>query len=155
MYVRRPPDERLSDIVADLFEGVMIGADRVGGQTVTRPSPNTLIISRKRTGHLVVLACLTLFPIGLLALLTRRTETLTIRVDERHDGFEVSALGEGDPAIMGALERFLAELVGRARRAEPGIAALAFGEQSRAREHHPLVGTREALSLPGLKAASG
>jgi hypothetical protein len=130
MYVRRPAGERLSDAVSDLFDGVMVGVDQVGGLTVNRPSANTLVISRKRTGRLVVMACLVLFPIGLLTLLARRTETLTIRVDERHDGFEVSALGEGDPAIIGALERFLAEMVGHAGRPESATSAVPSGGRS-------------------------
>jgi hypothetical protein len=129
MYLRRPAEERLSDTLVDLFESVVLSAEQVGGQTVNRPSPNTLVISRKRTGFLVVFVCLTLFPIGLLALLARRTETLTITVDERHDGFEVSALGEGDPAIMGGLERFLAELAAPTRRAGPVLSVVAPGER--------------------------
>lgn len=110
-YERRPLEERFSQNVATLFQSVVVSVNQLGGHTVRRPSPNTLVISRKTTGLVGVLACVILFPFGFLALLPRRTKILTITVDKRDDGFEVSALGEGDPAIIGALERFLAEMV--------------------------------------------
>lgn len=94
----------------DVFNSIMVGVNQKGGQTVTWPNPNTLVISRRAAGFLMVLACIVLFPFGLLALLARRTEVLTISAQERDGRLFVSALGEGDPFIITALNKFLAAM---------------------------------------------
>jgi len=136
-YERRPAEERFSDNVAKLFRSVTVSVYAAGGQTVQRPSPNTLVISSKRTGVLVVAVCILLFPLGLLALLARRTERLTITVDERADGFEVSALGQGDPAIIAALETFLAEMVSPDGRLEAKTSPVSSPARGDRRELRP------------------
>ncbi len=92
---------------AQVFESVLIGVNQRGGQTVNRPDTNTLVISRRHATLLIILCCVVLFPIGLLALLGRRTEVITVTTEERDDGVVVSAVGEGDKLIVGALETFL------------------------------------------------
>ena len=93
--------------VARVLEQVMECVNRVGGQTVTRPTPNTLVISRKSTGCLILLVCVVLFPIGLLALLARKNEVLTITVEEQDGKLVASAVGEADPKIASWVEAFL------------------------------------------------
>jgi hypothetical protein len=105
---------------SDVFERIMVGVNQRGGQTVTWPSPTTLVVTRRSAGCLIVLACIIFFPIGLLALLARKTETLTVRIEEREGRLWLSALGEGDPQIVAALKAFLADMVGTAESSQPG-----------------------------------
>jgi hypothetical protein len=82
--------------VSDVFQSVMVAVKKLGGQTVTRPSPNTLVIESRAAGAFS------------WAALSRR-QALTITVEERDGRLFLSAIGEGNTHLVNALERFIAD----------------------------------------------
>ncbi len=92
----------------DLFNQVSAGVSLVNGQHIASVGSETMTISRKKTGGWIILVCILLFPIGLLALLARQTETITVTARDTPDGVRVSASGQGDDRVVS----FLQELVG-------------------------------------------
>jgi hypothetical protein len=81
----------------EFIQQVASAATAISGQSVTRPRPDTVVITRKHADALIVALCILLFPIGLLALLWRKTETLTVTVEEKEGDLIASAIGQGDP----------------------------------------------------------
>ncbi len=91
----------------DLFNQIAAGVAVFGGQTVSTVGTETLVVSRKKTGALIVLICIFLFPIGLLALLARTTETITVTARDVDGAVVASASGAGDEHVV----EFLSELL--------------------------------------------
>lgn len=91
---------------ADLFNQIAAGVSLVNGQTLASIGAETLTISRKHAGGAIVAICILLFPIGLLALLARQTETITVTAKDTADGVTASVSGRGDERVTD----FLADL---------------------------------------------
>jgi len=93
---------------SDLFNQIAAGVSLVNGQTLGSVGSETLTISRKHAGFVIVLICILLFPIGLLALLARQTETITVTAKESDAGVVASVNGRGDARVVDFLADLLA-----------------------------------------------
>lgn len=92
---------------ADLFNQIAAGVSLVNGQSLSTIGTETLRISRKHAGLAIILGCVLLFPIGLLFLLARQTETISVTATESEGGVTASAVGTGDPQVVSFLNELL------------------------------------------------
>ena len=92
---------------ADLFNQVSAGIALVSGQQLNATGSDTLTISRKHATGVIIVLCIILFPIGLLALLARPTETITVVAKASDDGVKATATGNGDDAVISFLNELL------------------------------------------------
>ncbi len=92
---------------SDLFNQISAGVSLVNGQHVNTVGAETLTITRKKTGVWIILVCILLFPIGLLALLARQTETISVVARDDAGGVRVAANGQGDDQVVDFLNDLL------------------------------------------------
>ena len=75
---------------------------------------DALSVSRKHTTGVILLVCILLFPIGLIALAARPTETLNVHAADGTDGgLVVSLTGNGDGKVIMAMLNRLQAISGR------------------------------------------
>lgn len=86
--------------VGDLFAQMTAAVNVIPGQSVNLVNPTTLEIKRKHTTGVILVLCILLFPLGLLALLARPTETITVNASEDDGKVRASASGQGDERVI-------------------------------------------------------
>ena len=95
-----------SDILNQLSSGVSV----VKGQKLNAPARNATVSHKVTTGLIAVLFVILLllfFPLALLVLLARPTETITIHARAVDGVVRVSATGDGDPKVVAFLNEYL------------------------------------------------
>ena len=76
-------NETKAKSVGDLFAHMTAAVSAVAtGQAIAPSGPTTLEIKRKHTTGVILAVCIVLFPLGLLALMVRPTETIPITATE-------------------------------------------------------------------------
>jgi len=89
----------------DLFAHLTAAVSAVAaGQAIAPSSATTLEIKRKHTTGVILVICIILFPIGLLALLARPTETITVTSTEVNGTVRANATGTGDQKVIEAVK---------------------------------------------------
>jgi len=104
IYDRETKAKSVGDLFAHLTAGVSAVA---AGQTIAPQNPTTLEINRKHTTGVILVICIILFPIGLLALLARPTETIRITATEADGKVRATATGNGDKRVIEAVRLVL------------------------------------------------
>jgi hypothetical protein len=94
-----------------VMQTLIAAATGAGGYTPTIAGPNSLILTRKYWPTWVIVVAIVgtlLFLIGLLALLIRNTETLTVTLSESGQGTRVQVAGLATPELAARLSSVLA-----------------------------------------------
>ncbi len=127
-YVQNVKVSHKPDDVMQYFVSATAGAS---GYTITTAGPNTLVLTRKYIptwAVVVAIVGLAFFLVGLLALLFKETETLTINLSEVEGGTKVSIAGVADAEMVARLNAGLSNLQPLQRRPEtapPEVAGVA------------------------------
>jgi hypothetical protein len=96
---------------ADVFATITATAERIKPYRVTSPAADTLVLTRRVTPTwAVVLAVIGLlvFMLGLLFLLVKTTEVITVRAENVEESVRVTAVGTGSAEMIRFLEDLLA-----------------------------------------------
>jgi hypothetical protein len=100
----------------EVMQAFVIGTAGVGGYTVNQAGPGTLILTRRYWPVWVLVVAVLgalFFLIGLLVLLYRETETLTVTVRPAPGGSEVHLSGTVSPDMSMRLSALLSHLSGQ------------------------------------------
>jgi len=95
---------------AEIVAGVTAAAGTQKTYRVAAPSPSTVMLTWRRTPTwAVVLALIGIFVflLGLLFLLVKETDTITVNCSDVEGGVRVSAVGAGSPEMVEFLQAFL------------------------------------------------
>lgn len=92
----------------DFLNQVTAAAGVAQGLTVMPATQDSVTISRKVTPGWVIVVCILLFPIGLLALLARKLETLSVVAFQDGDTVRATLSGASDPVFVGWLQDVVA-----------------------------------------------
>ena len=95
---------------ADLFATITAGAEAVKPYKVTSPTADSLLLTWRRTpgwAWALALASLVVFLLGLLFLLIKSTDVITVRAENVGDDVKVSAVGTGSAEMIRFLEGVL------------------------------------------------
>ena len=84
----------------DFLNQVTAAAGVAQGLTVMPATQDSVTISRKVTPGWVIVVCILLFPIGLLALLARKLETLSVVAFQDGEAVKATVSGAGDPVFV-------------------------------------------------------
>lgn len=101
-------EAKSAQTVSDLFNQISAGVAVVSGQTIATDGNHDLTISRRHATTAIIIICIVLFPLGLLALLVRPTETITVRAKQEDGKVIASVDGNGDDHVVS----FLRDLLG-------------------------------------------
>jgi hypothetical protein len=91
----------------DVMQQIISATASAPGYTVTMGGNHTLILTRKYTPQWAIVVAVIgifFFLIGLLALLVKETETLTVTVAPVDGGTRINATGQGTPELISRLE---------------------------------------------------
>lgn len=93
---------------AELFATITAGAERIKPYKVTSPTSESLILSRRHTPTwALALVGLLVFLLGLLFLLVKTTDVITVRAENVGADARVSAVGTGSAEMVRFLEDVL------------------------------------------------
>lgn len=87
--------------------GVTAAVAVTGDYAVATPASGTLALTRTYRRAWTVVVAILLFPIGLLALLVKERDLVTVNAEDTDDGVRVSAVGTGSDDVVSFLEDFL------------------------------------------------
>jgi hypothetical protein len=95
---------------ADVFATVTAGAERIKPYKVTSPTADSLLLTWRRTpgwAWALALVGLLVFLLGLLFLLVKTTDVITVRAENVDEGVRVSIVGTGSAEMVRFLEGVL------------------------------------------------
>jgi hypothetical protein len=95
---------------ADLFATITAGAERIKPYKVTSPAADTLMLTWRRTptwAWALALVGLLVLLLGLLFLLVKTTDVITVRAQNAGTDLVVSAVGTGSAEMVRFLEDLL------------------------------------------------
>jgi hypothetical protein len=90
-----------------VLQQLTLAFSRVPGVGLTSPVPNSLVATRKVIPAPAIVLAVLLFPIGLLFLLIKKTESVTILVTEREDSLSLKVSGSSDRKLISAIDSVL------------------------------------------------
>jgi hypothetical protein len=97
----------------DVMQQIISATAGAAGYTVNMGGTHTLILTRKYTPQWAIVVAvigILFFLIGLLALLVKETETLTVAVAAIDGGTRVNISGQGTPELIARLENVAGSL---------------------------------------------
>lgn len=95
---------------ADLFATITAGSESIKPYKVTSPTADSLLLTWRRTpgwAWALALVGLLVFLLGLLLLLVKTTDVITVRAENVDGGVKVSAVGTGSAEMIRFLEGVL------------------------------------------------
>ena len=87
----------------DVTQTVLAGIHGCSNYSMNMAGANTVMLTRRYCPTWVIVVAVFLFPIGLLALLYKETETLTISVAKVENGSRVMVSGTANPEVASRL----------------------------------------------------